>query len=145
MFSKTKLPAAMYTLGDSTFQTQTNGQAPQTPKSVYIAAGAGVPEIKTALSGFVIPQFLGIKVLLLKTFGAILAVASGLPLGKEAPLIHIGACIANIIGHMFPKYAHNGKQIREVITAGSAAGISAAFGAPTGGVLSAYEVGQPLK
>jgi chloride channel 3/4/5 len=141
MLSKTKLLGAMDT-DDSKFD-QTNG-APRPSKSIYMAAGAGVPEIKTILSGFVIPKFLGVKVLCLKVFGAIFAVASGLPLGKEAPLIHIGAIVANLVGEMFPKYAHNGKQLREVITAGSAAGISAAFGAPIGGVLFAYEASQSI-
>ena len=143
MFSKFVLPSAAPGVGDKQpiqDGDDTIANEVKTPKSMYMAAGAGVPEIKTILSGFVIPNFLGLRVLLLKAIGAVFAVASGLPLGKEAPLIHIGACVANLVGEMFPKYAHNGKQMRELITAGSAAGISAAFGAPIGGVLFAYEV-----
>jgi chloride channel 3/4/5 len=146
MLSKTKLPSSLDNkISDNPHMlAQSGNTAIGSPKSVYMAAGAGVPEIKTILSGFVIPKFLGPKVLLLKIFGAIFAVASGLPLGKEAPLIHIGASVANLTGQLFPKYAHNGKQLRLIITAGSAAGISAAFGAPIGGVLFAYEVGISL-
>ena len=138
MLSKTSLPSASRDLTGNTDDDQSKDLT--TPKTMYMSAGAGVPEIKTILSGFVIPEFLGPKVLVLKALGAVLAVASGLPLGKEAPLIHIGACVANLVAQLFPKYAHNGKQLREVIVAGSAAGISAAFGAPIGGVLFAYEV-----
>jgi chloride channel 3/4/5 len=140
MFSKTQLPSAAREIAENNDGVNGKIEVPP-PKVMYMAAGAGVPEIKTILSGFVIPEFLGLKVLILKAVGAIFAVASGLPLGKEAPLIHIGACVANLVGPLFPKYAHNGKQLREVICAGSAAGISAAFGAPIGGVLFAYEVG----
>lgn len=141
MLSRTSLPSASRDLPENTEDDQSKALEDSPPsKTMYMTAGAGVPEIKTILSGFVIPKFLGPKVLVLKTLGAILAVASGLPLGKEAPLIHIGACIANLVAQLFPKYAHNGKQLREVIVAGSAAGISAAFGAPIGGVLFAYEV-----
>lgn len=142
MLSKAELPSASRQLVQSRLG---NGHkaledlAP--PKRMYMVAGAGVPEIKTILSGFVIPEFLGLKVLVMKAVGAVFAVASGLPLGKEAPLIHIGACVANLVAMWFPKYRDNGKQLREVIVAGSAAGVSAAFGAPIGGVLFAYEVG----
>jgi chloride channel 3/4/5 len=144
MLSKQTLPLAAPGVGDkdpiNSMDTAILPDEVRNVKSLYMSAGAGVPEIKTILSGFVIPHFLGFKVLVLKATGAVFAVASGLPLGKEAPLIHIGACVGNLVGERFPKYSHNGKQIRDLITAGSAAGISAAFGAPIGGVLFAYEV-----
>ncbi|KAF2664502.1 hypothetical protein BT63DRAFT_448491 [Microthyrium microscopicum] len=142
MMSKTELPHAMDWTETSASSTDTQAKMPDAVrdhKVMYMVSGAGIPEIKTILSGFVIPGFLGLKVLLLKIVGAIFAVASGLPLGKEAPMIHIGTCIANLVGERFAKYRTNGRQMRELLTAGSAAGISAAFGAPIGGVLFAYE------
>ena len=39
-------------------------------KQMYMAAGSGIPEIKTILSGFVIPHFLDFKVLVVKAVGA---------------------------------------------------------------------------
>ena len=36
---------------------------------MYMAAGSGIPEIKTILSGFVIPNFLDFKVLLVLSHG----------------------------------------------------------------------------
>jgi chloride channel 3/4/5 len=119
MLSKTTLPSVAREIAETRNSRVPKDKIPA-PKSVYMAAGAGVPELKTILSGFVIPRFLGIKVLVLKAVGAVFAVASGLPLGKEAPLIHIGACVANLVAECFQKYANNGKQLREVIVAGSA-------------------------
>jgi len=56
---------------------------PDHPKILYLAAGSGIPEVKTILSGFVIRKFLGLKTLLVKAVGLTLSVASGLSLGKE--------------------------------------------------------------
>ena len=111
-----------------------------TGKSIYMAAGSGIPEIKTILSGFVIPHFLDFKVLVIKAIGAIFAVASGMCLGKEGPFVHISTCVAYLVGMCFPKYRENGRKLREVLSAGCASGLSVAFGAPIGGVLFSYEV-----
>ena len=60
-------------------------------------------------------------------------------LGKEGPFVHMSACIGHLTASLFPKYRDNGKEYREILTASCAAGLSAAFGAPIGGVLFAYE------
>lgn len=52
-------------------------------KVLYTAAGSGIPEVKTILSGFVIRKFLGLRTLLVKAVGLTLSVASGMSLGKE--------------------------------------------------------------
>lgn len=55
-----------------------------TPRKVlYFAAGSGIPEIKTILSGFVIRGYLGGSTLFVKSFGLALSVASGMSLGKS--------------------------------------------------------------
>ena len=106
---------------------------------MYMAAGSGIPEIKTILSGFNVPHFLGRWVLVVKAVGASFAVPSTMSLGKEGPFIHISACIGNLVASMFEKYRHNPRKFREMLAASVAAGLSAAFGAPIGGVLFAYE------
>ena len=108
-------------------------------KSMYMAAGSGIPEIKTVLSGFVIPHLFDLKVLLVKATGSIFAVSTGMCLGKEGPFVHISVCVAHQVAQLFPKFKENGRQLREVYAAGCAAGLSVAFGAPIGGVLFAYE------
>jgi chloride channel 3/4/5 len=106
---------------------------------MYMAAGSGIPEIKTILSGFVIPHFLESKVLLVKAVGATFAVSTGICLGKEGPFVHISTCVAYLVAIRLPKYRDNGRKLREMLSAGCASGLSVAFGAPVGGVLFAYE------
>jgi chloride channel 3/4/5 len=108
-------------------------------KSMYMAAGSGIPEIKTVLSGFVIPHLLDFNVLVVKAVGSIFAVSSGMCLGKEGPFVHISASVSYLVAMIFPKYRDNGREMREILSAGVAAGLSAAFAAPIGGVLFAYE------
>uniref|UniRef100_A0A4W3GWX0 Chloride channel protein n=1 Tax=Callorhinchus milii TaxID=7868 RepID=A0A4W3GWX0_CALMI len=103
------------------------------------ACGSGIPEIKTILSGFIIRGYLGKWTLLIKTITLVLAVASGLSLGKEGPLVHVACCCGNIFSYLFPKYNKNEAKKREVLSAASAAGVSVAFGAPIGGVLFSLE------
>ncbi|KAF5354712.1 hypothetical protein D9756_005341 [Leucocoprinus leucothites] len=125
-------------------------------KVMYYAAGSGVPEIKTILSGFVIHGYLGGRVLFTKAVGLPMAVASGLSLGKEGPFVHIGSCIGNIVSRIANKYENNeGMRFtsifssplmmkllakrREILSAACAAGVAVAFGAPIGGTLFSLE------
>ncbi|TSN12262.1 H(+)/Cl(-) exchange transporter 5 [Bagarius yarrelli] len=103
------------------------------------ACGSGIPEIKTILSGFIIRGYLGKWTLLIKTITLVLAVSSGLSLGKEGPLVHVACCCGNIFCHLFTKYRKNEAKRREVLSAASAVGVSVAFGAPVGGVLFSLE------
>ncbi|CAE7188719.1 hypothetical protein PTNB85_07645 [Pyrenophora teres f. teres] len=103
------------------------------------AKQSGIPEIKTVLGGFVIRHFLGGWTLVTKTIGLCLAVASGLWLGKEGPLVHVACCSANLFMKLFSNVNGNEARKREVFSAAAAAGISVAFGAPIGGVLFSLE------
>ncbi|KAF2638504.1 chloride channel protein 3 [Massarina eburnea CBS 473.64] len=103
------------------------------------AKHSGIAEIKTVLGGFVIRRFLGAWTLLVKTLGLCLAVASGLWLGKEGPLVHVACCSANLFMKLFSNVNNNEARKREVLSAAAAAGISVAFGSPIGGVLFSLE------
>ena len=83
---------------------------------MYIT-GSGIPEIKTILSGFVIPNFLDSKVLLVKAFGAVFAVATGMCLSQEGPFVYISTCVGYIVGMWFPNYRENGRKLRELLSA----------------------------
>ncbi|KOS22872.1 H(+)/Cl(-) exchange transporter 4 [Escovopsis weberi] len=111
----------------------------QQRKVMYMAAGSGIPEIKTILSGFVIPHFLSAKVLAVKAAGAVFAVATGMCLGKEGPFVHISTCVGYLVATAVPKYAANQRKLREMLSVACSAGLSVAFGAPIGGVLFSYE------
>ncbi|KAJ8405835.1 hypothetical protein AAFF_G00312720 [Aldrovandia affinis] len=103
------------------------------------ACGSGIPEIKTILSGFIIRGYMGKWTLMIKTITLVLAVSSGLSLGKEGPLVHVACCCGNILCYLFTKYRKNEAKRREVLSAAAAVGVSVAFGAPIGGVLFSLE------
>ena len=67
------------------------------------ACGSGIPEVKTILSGFVMHGYLGLGTLIVKTLTMPLAVAAGLMLGKEGPLVHVACCCGRFISRFFPK------------------------------------------
>ena len=106
--------------------------------SLY-AKQSGIPELKTVLGGFVIRRFLGAWTLAVKSLGLCLAVASGLWLGKEGPLVHVACCCANIFMKLFDGVNGNEARKRETLSAAAASGISVAFGSPIGGVLFSLE------
>ncbi|CAN7084787.1 unnamed protein product [Brassica oleracea var. botrytis] len=113
------------------------------------AAGPGIPEIKAYLNGIDTPNMFGATTMIVKIVGSIGAVAAGLDLGKEGPLVHIGSCIASLLGQGGPdnhrikwrwlRYFNNDRDRRDLITCGSASGVCAAFRSPVGGVLFALE------
>ncbi|KAJ2601178.1 Structural maintenance of chromosomes protein 3 [Coemansia sp. RSA 1722] len=103
------------------------------------AAGQGIAEIKTIMSGFMMRKFLGLRTLGIKCIGVVLAVASGLSLGKEATMVHIACCCCNVFARVFAKIRGNEVRRRELLSAASAAGISVAFGSPIAGVLFSLE------
>ncbi|KAG9141956.1 hypothetical protein Leryth_009316 [Lithospermum erythrorhizon] len=91
----------------------------------------------------------GASTLIVKIIGSIGAVSAGLDLGKEGPLVHIGSCIASLLGQGGPdnyrlkwswlRYFNNDRDRRDLITCGASSGVCAAFRAPVGGVLFALE------
>jgi chloride channel 3/4/5 len=102
------------------------------------AAGGGINEVKTIVSGYNVRRYLGGLTLLTKTIGMCFSTGSGIVVGKEGPFVHIGACVGELVSRFFPMYRLEAKK-RELITAGAAAGLAVAFGAPVGGVIFALE------
>ena len=73
--------------------------------TIYIgpgASGSGIAEIMAILNGVKLPGFIGFKVLFIKCFCVILAIAASLCVGKEGPLAHVGAIVSQIVIHHFP-------------------------------------------
>ncbi|TTY71124.1 H(+)/Cl(-) exchange transporter 7 [Bagarius yarrelli] len=95
-----------------------------------IAAGSGIPQIKCYLNGVKIPRVVRLK---------------------EGPMIHSGAVVAAGVSQgrstslkkdfKIFEYFRRDTEKRDFVSAGAAAGVSAAFGAPVGGVLFSLEEG----
>uniref|UniRef100_A0A8B9PUX1 Chloride voltage-gated channel 7 n=1 Tax=Apteryx owenii TaxID=8824 RepID=A0A8B9PUX1_APTOW len=96
-------------------------------------------------------SFAVLQTLVIKVCGVILSVVGGLAVGKEGPMIHSGAVIAAGISQgrstslkrdfKIFEYFRRDTEKRDFVSAGAAAGVSAAFGAPVGGVLFSLEEG----
>lgn len=113
------------------------------------AAGGGVAEVMAYLNGVHIPKIFNIKTLVVKFISCAAAVGSGLPVGPEGPMIHIGALIGSGLSQgssstlkfstgLFERF-RNPRDQREFVTAGAAIGVAVAFNAPIGGLLFAFE------
>lgn len=111
MLTKRSLPAASPGTGDRN-QYDKVPEPVTSGKSMYMAAGSGIPEIKTILSGFVIPNFLDFKVLVVKAVGSIFAVSTGMCLGKEGPFVHISTCVGYLVASRFSRYRENSRKMR---------------------------------
>ena len=110
------------------------------------SAGSGVAETMGILNGVNYPDFITLKCLVVKFFGVALAVSAGLCVGKEGPLVHMGSivgCAMPYIPLNFARYFRNDFEKRKLMAVGVACGVSAAFGAPIGGALFAYEISKP--
>jgi chloride channel 7 len=117
------------------------------------AVSGGIPEIKAYLNGVDLYRFVRVKVLIAKTIGTFFSVASGLPLGKEGPMIHAGSIIGAAVSQgktitfgfdtSWTKFQdlRNDRSKRDFVTYGAAAGVAAAFKAPIGGILFTLEEG----
>lgn len=97
-------------------------------------SGSGIPQIEGQLSGEYEEQWW--LVLWKKFVGGILAIGSGLMLGREGPSIQLGAAVGQGWSETL---RYRGSQRRVLIAGGAAAGLSAAFNAPIASTLFVLE------
>ncbi|MGA2313178.1 MAG: chloride channel protein [Xanthobacteraceae bacterium] len=102
------------------------------------ARGHGVPEVMDAIyyrQGVIRPV-----VALIKSLASALSIGTGAAVGREGPIIQIGAALGSTLGqviHMAPW------QRITLVAAGAGAGIAATFNTPIGGVMFAIELMMP--
>jgi H+/Cl- antiporter ClcA len=64
------------------------------------AAGSGLAEVKAMPNGSHIAGLLTSKAAFVEVLGIIFTTTAGLALGREGPMVHIGAAISNFIAHV---------------------------------------------
>lgn len=98
------------------------------------SSGSGIPHLKGVLhEGF---QFRDVRVLLIKFWGGIVAIGSGLALGREGPTVQMGGATGSILARWF---GSNEDERELLICSGAGAGLAAAFNAPLAGLLFVLE------
>jgi CIC family chloride channel protein len=98
------------------------------------ASGSGIPHVEAVLDDEVPPA--PPRLILVKFFGGVLAIGSGLALGREGPTVQMGASISHIIGKIAGRSWPN---CRVLLAAGAGAGLATAFNAPIAGAIFVLE------
>jgi CIC family chloride channel protein len=98
------------------------------------ASGSGIPHVEAVLEKEVPstpPRLIPVKF-----FGGLLAIGSGLALGREGPTVQMGATIAHIIAKVAGR---SWPDCRVLLAAGAGAGLATAFNAPIAGAVFVLE------
>ncbi|EGD47551.1 Cl- channel voltage-gated family protein [Ruminiclostridium papyrosolvens DSM 2782] len=103
-------------------------------KAEPMVSGSGIPQVEGVLLRKLKMSWW--KVILGKFFGGVLAIGSGLSLGREGPSVQLGAAIGQGFSKIFKRIKLEEKYL---ITSGASAGLAAAFNAPLAGVMFALE------
>ena len=102
------------------------------------ARGHGVPEVMDAIfyhDGKIRPAVAAVK-----SLASALSIGTGAAVGREGPIIQIGASLGSTIGQIIPMAPW---QRITLVAAGAGAGIAATFNTPIGGVMFAVELMLP--
>ncbi|MFM7142629.1 MAG: chloride channel protein, partial [Alphaproteobacteria bacterium] len=98
------------------------------------SAGSGIPDVEARLQG---DRPLGWRRLLPAKFaGGLLAIGTGMSLGREGPSVQIGAALGEAVAD---RAASDERTRRALVAAGAGAGLTGAFDAPIAGVLFVLE------
>jgi CIC family chloride channel protein len=98
------------------------------------ATGSGIPHVELVLRQEVPPAPL--VLLPVKFVGGLLAIGSGLALGREGPSVQMGASIARLVGDLSRRAWVDS---RVLMAAGAGAGLATAFNAPIAGAVFVLE------
>jgi CIC family chloride channel protein len=98
------------------------------------AAGSGIPNVESVLEGELAPA--PHRLIPVKFFGGLLAIGSGLALGREGPSVQMGASVAHFLAQLLRR---DEEDCRAILAAGAGAGLATAFNAPCAGAVFVLE------
>lgn len=98
------------------------------------ASGSGIPHLEAVLHRF--RNLAWKRVLPVKFIGGIVAIGSGLALGREGPTVQMGGAVGDAISRLLKV---SERERLTLTTAGAGAGLAAAFNAPLSGLIFVLE------
>lgn len=98
------------------------------------ASGSGIPHVEAVLHEQL--HQAPFRLIAVKFFGGLLAIGSGLALGREGPTVQIGATLSQLVGQIFRR---SWPDCRVLLAAGAGAGLATAFNAPIAGSIFVLE------
>jgi chloride channel protein, CIC family len=98
------------------------------------ASGSGIPHVEAVLNEE-LPQA-PFRIIPVKFVAGVLAIGSGLALGREGPTVQMAATIGHLVGKTFRR---NWPDCRVLLAAGAGAGLATAFNAPIAGAIFVLE------
>src|SRR6266702_7938310 len=98
------------------------------------ASGSGIPHVEAVLNEE-LPQA-PFRIIPVKFIAGVLAIGSGLALGREGPTVQMAATIGHLIGKEFRR---GWPDCRVLLAAGAGAGLATAFNAPIAGAIFVLE------
>lgn len=126
-----------------------------TPISFYIswwlvrryapfAKGSGIPQVMASIeiskpnTRHLIDQFLSLKIIVIKVLSSAFKVFGGGIVGREGPTIQISSSVFQVVYKYLPSWWKPISQ-KNILIAGAASGLAAAFNTPLGGIIFAIE------
>ncbi|HET9916832.1 MAG TPA: chloride channel protein, partial [Candidatus Binatia bacterium] len=97
-------------------------------------SGSGIPHLKAVLHR--LRDLSWFRVLIVKLFGGVLAIGSGLALGREGPTVQMGGAVGKGVAGWLKVSSRDSLTLT---AAGAGAGLAAAFNAPLSGLICVLE------
>lgn len=113
-------------------------------KYAPFARGSGIPQVMAAIQlanpkqNHLVKGFLSLRIIIVKIISSAFMVMGGGVIGREGPTIQIASSVFESINNMLPSWWPKISR-KNVIVAGAASGLAAAFNTPLGGIVFAVE------
>lgn len=108
------------------------------------AKGSGIPQVMAAVElsnpkeHYKIPHLLSLKIIIIKIISSIILVIGGGAIGREGPTIQVAGSVFRKVNELLPNWWPKISK-KNMIMTGAAAGLSAAFNTPLGGIVFVVE------